>query len=377
MINFQISGASVLASALAVLALSAPSFASELTAELGGRVQIDYTNADIDTPDSSINDTELRRARLHVIGAYGSSVKYKIELNKASGSSVNVEDAYLQFTPEGSRFKIKAGQFKTHNSLDEQTSSRFISTLERAAFTDAFAFDRRVGLSVGTSGDNYTFDAGVFTTNLEENGGTDEGHAVSARGTFNPIKTDDMLVHLGASWRYRSKGDTASELRYRQRPYTHVAPSRIIDTGRFAKSDNFLGVEAAVIAGQFWAAGEYGLLGANGNGANSNADFGGFYGEAGVFFGGARTYKGGKFNRPKVDKPLGEGGYGALALVARYDQIDLQDGVYIGELDTMIIGADWYPIKYTRIGLNYFDSDATNGTADKGRGFTARLQFDF
>lgn len=362
---------------LVLSAFTTQSFATELTADVNGRVMIDYTIADIDTPDADINDSEVRRARIQVSGKYGDSIKYKVEFNKASGDSINLEDAYIQFSPKGSKFKVTVGQDNTPNSLDELTSSRFTATLERAAFTDAFGFNRRLGVAVGTSGDNYTFDAGVYTTNLEQDAGPDEGHAAAARGTFNPVKTDDMLIHLGASWRYRSKGDTGSELRYRQRPYTHVAPSRIIDTGRFAKSDNFLGAEAAVMAGQFWAAGEYAVMNANGNGTNPDGDFAGFYGEAGVFFGGKRTYKGGKFNRPKVNSPIGGGGYGALALVARYDKLDLQDGIYQGELETIVLGADWYPTKYTRVGINYFDSDATNGSADKGRGLLTRLSFDF
>lgn len=369
---------SVSATAIAaVMSLSGTAFATELTAKVGGRVMLDYTIADLDTPDTDINASEMRRARINVTGKYGSSIKYKLELNKATGNSVNVEDAYLEFTPENSKLKFKVGQFRTHNALDENTSSRYSSVLERAAFTDAFGFDRRVGVSVGTSGSNYTLNIGAYTTNLEENGGTDEGHAFAARGTFNPVKTDDMLVHLGASWRYRDKGDTASDLRYRQRPFTHVAPSRIIDTGRFAKSDNFFGAEAAVISGKFWAAGEYGTLAAKGNGVNPDADFNGYYAEAGVFLGGKKTYKGGKFNRPQVDNPIGEGGYGAVSFVARYDVLDLQDSIYTGELETIVLGADWYPTKYTRFGLNYFDSDATNGSADKGSGFVARLQFDF
>jgi len=357
--------------------ISETSWATDKTLKVGGRVQVDYTTADVDTPDTNISDTEIRRARLNVSGKYGSNIKYKFEINKASGKSVNVEDAYIQFTPSNSKIKVKLGQFKTHNSLDEQTSSRFISTLERSAFTDAFSFDRRVGASVGTSGDNFTFDAGVFTTNLENDGGAEEGHAISARATFNPIKTDQTLVHLGTSWRYRKKGETESDIRYRQRPFTHVAPSRIVDTGRFAGKDNFVGVEAAIIHNNLWASGEYAALNAKASGLSENADFSGFYGELGMFFGGKKTYKGGKFNRPKVDNPLGEGGMGAVSLVARYDSLDLEDGPYNGELRTLAIGADWWPTKYTRLGVNYFDADADNGTAESANGLVARLQFDF
>ncbi len=351
--------------------------AQDATLKVGGRVQIDYTLADLSGPDANINDTELRRARLNVSGKYGSALKYKFELNTNSSGDINAEDAYIQFVPADSPFKVKVGQFKTHNSLDEETSSRFMSVIERAAFTDAFSFDRRVGVSVATSGKNYTFDVGAFTTNLENNGGTDEGHAFAARGTFNPVKTDETLVHLGASWRFRSRGDTASDLRFRQRPFTHVAPDRIINTGRFAKSDNFFGAEAAVIHNNIWASGEYATLAANGSGTNPDADFSGFYGEVGVFFGGKKTYKGGKFNRPKVDNPIGEGGMGAVSIVARYDSVDLQDAIYTGELDTIVLGADWWPTKQTRISINYFDADAENGSANSANGLVGRMQFDF
>lgn len=351
--------------------------AQEATLKLGGRVMMDYTIGSYDNPDSDIDATELRRARLFVSGKYGDQIKYKFEVNKASGKSIAVTDAYIQFLPKASPFKIKVGQFKTHNSLDEQNSSRFMSALERSAFTDAFGFDRRLGISVGTSGSNYTFDAGAFTTNLEESGGSEEGRAYSARATFNPIKTADTTAHIGASWRYRSKGNTTSDLRYRQRPYTHVVSSRIIDTGRFAESDNFLGAEAAIIHKNFWAAGELAQLGANGSGVNADADFGGFYLEAGLFLGGRRTYKGGKFGRPKVDNPYGGGGMGALSFVARYDSLDLEDAAYLGELETIVVGADWWPTKQTRLGINYFNSDAENGSADKASGLAARVQFDF
>jgi len=178
------------------------------------------------------------------------------------------------------------------NSLDEQTSSRFISTLERAAFTDAFEFNRRLGVSLNTKGDNYTFSAGVFGDNLND-GSQQQGYALAARGTFNPIKTDDVLVHLGASVRYRNIGDTQSDLRYRQRPVSHI-PSRIISTGHIADSDVFVGAEAAAIVKNFWVAGEYGVTIADcvvAAGCTDDPSLHGAYGEAGIIFGGKRGYQ--------------------------------------------------------------------------------------
>ena len=375
---------SLAASTLAVtMALSTASQAEDFTIDFGGRYMLDYTVADLSDPDSEIRDEEIRRLRGKVSGKLNSKWSYKVETTidtESDGFNLILEDAYVQFKPGIGNWALIVGQDNTTVSMAEQTSSLFSSVYERAAITDAFGFSRRLGVIAKTSGDNYTFSAGVFSSNLEGDGGgsTGNGKAASARATYNPIKSDDMVVHLGAYWRYRDKGDDDnSDLRYRQRPFTHVAPSRIVNTGRFAKSDNTFGVEAAATTGKLWAAGEASILKANGSGANPDANFGGYYGEVGVFFGGEKVYKGNKFNRPKVDKPFGQGGYGAASFVARYDSLDLQDAIYTGKLDTVILGADWWPTRNTRLGINYFNADAENGSADKGEGFVARAQFDF
>ncbi len=368
--------------------------AQDITHKISGRVQMDYNIVDADNANTDWSASELRRLRLAVSGNVGSNVKYKVELNTNSSEDVNVEDAYVQWTPTDSKFYVKLGQFKTMNSLDEQTSSRFISTLERASFTDAFEFNRRLGLAVGTSGSNYTVSAGIFADNLSTDSGQ-EGTAAAARVTFNPIKEDGTLVHLGASARLRKTGDTQSDFRYRQRPFAHI-PGRVISTGRVADKDTFLGIEAAAIMNQFWVSGEYGMTNASCEACASNPDFDGAYAEAGVFLGGSKTYKGGKFNRPKVDKPITDGGMGAVSLVVRYDMIDLaDDAVNGGDLDNFVIGADWWPTKYTRIGINYFDGSANLGTSTSGldsafatlvnngvteedvSGLALRAQFDF
>lgn len=277
------------------------------------------------------------------------------------------------------------------------TSSRFISTLERAAFTDAFEFNRRLGATVNAKGGRYTLSAGVFGDNLEEDS-LKEGLAAAARATFNPVKTDDTIVHLGGSLRYRQTGDTQVDFRYRQRPVSHI-PGRIISTGRIADSDFFIGAEAAAIHKIFWAAGEYGVTFADCNAAAAcigDPTLDGAYGELGVFLGGKRGYKGGAFNRPGIDTPVSKGGKGALALVAHFDTIDLSGaGVDGGGYDSYTLGAEWWATKYTHVGVNLFKVDADLGGETSGldsnfaalvtsgvrnedvTGVIVRAQFDF
>lgn len=368
--------------------------AQDATLKMGGRVMLDYAAVDITNPNVDVRDSHVRRARLFARGEYGDSIEYKFEINHTTGSDLELTDTLIKFKPQGQKFTVTVGNYKTHNSLDEEASSRFTSTIERAALTDAFSLNRRLGVSIGSTGDNYTFNAGYFGESINGSEFGKDGNAAAARLTFLPYQDTDTTVHIGGSWRYRNGSDSLDEtvndgLRYRQRPYANVlgtentggvlSSGRIVSTPRFAGSDNLYAVEGLVIHKSLWAAAEYAMLDASGADGAADGSFSGGYIEAGYIIGGKRTYKksGGTYDRTTVDNPLGSGGLGALALVARYDTLDLNDGPYVGKLDTIVIGADWMPTKQTRLRLNYFDSDATNGAADSASGFVARLGFDF
>ena len=361
-----------------------------LDLKLSGRILYDYTQAEADTAALDIDETELRSARLALSGKTG-RVAFKVELETDEAGDIAATDAYLDYSPAGTQWKIRVGQFKTPNSLEEQTSGRFITFAERAAFTDAFELDRRFGVAAHTKGANWTFMAGAFGGSLNDTP-LQEGMALAARGTFTPVQTEDMTVHLGTSVRYREKGDDQSNLRYRQRPFAHI-PGRIVSTGSVSESDTLLGLEGAVLRGPLWISSEYGILSSDLT-VGGSATFGGGSIEAGYVFGG--TYKDGKFDRPKVDNPVTEGGYGALAVSARFDTLDLSDsGIDGGSLDTALLGLSWYPTSKTRVGLSLFQSDASLGATTSGldpafatavlasqssdtvTGFTLRLQADF
>ena len=397
-------------SVLPFLALSTQSMAQpdEFTVNVGGRLHIEYTAADFDNPDSSIDGTEVRRARIKASGNFNSDTKYKVEFNTSTGGSVDIEDAYVQYALPGSfvggtKWKVKLGHFKTQNSLEEDASSNTNHTIERAAFTDAFGLNRRAGIELATGGDNFTFKVGAFTTNINSDNSLQEGRAYAARVTFTPINTDENLVHLGASWRYRDQpGDSLADID--QGPFTAFPSGDIVQTADFSANDNFYGFELAAIHDKkLWAWGEYALLDVNAGGFADNgtafedATLPAFAAEVGYLFGGQQGYKGGKFTRTKVDNPVGDGGWGAFSVVARYDHLDLSDAppefdgtTSGGQLDTFVVGANWWMTNYSRIAINYFNVDADNDGAptfaagasnpafgDSGQGIVTRLQLDF
>ena len=196
-----------LAASTIVLSMMVSEFAmaqDDFTVKLGGRLHVDYAIADADNADFDVSATALRRARLKGSGQFGKNLKYKIETTFDEGGDVNLEDAYVSWKPNGSPIAFKAGHFKTQNSLQESNSSLDEDLIERAAFTDAFQLDRRVGFEVSTKSDNYQIQLGVFGENLEEidNNGGNEGFAVAGRGVYK-FDVANGLIHTGGSFRFR------------------------------------------------------------------------------------------------------------------------------------------------------------------------------
>jgi len=363
-----------------------------------GRIQVDYTNANGDNSGADFNGFDLRRAYIGAHGKLGDKFSYNVDVGVDETGKVTPIVAFLDWKPfntkKGSDFRIRAGQFKTPMSLDESTSSRFTSTIERAAFTDAFNIQRNVGIGFVERGKKHTLAGGVFGGAIDHQpfGSSTE---IALRGTYTPYITKKKAVHLGASFRYRTDNKDSGPNRYTQRPYSHnIDP--ILSTGRIAESDTTFAGEAAWINDKMWVAGEYAVNKVKCAICLTDPNFNGYYAEAGMFFGGRKVYKNGKFNRPKVYNPVTKGGIGAFSVVARYDGLDLVDtSVNGGDLKNVILGVDWYPTKNTRLGINYFNADANLGTSpsrlapefialqtasvtqEKVKGFIIRAQFDF
>jgi len=368
-----------------------------------GRAQFDYNFARSDnTEDFDISNTQIRRLRLGAKGKFGDGLKYKFEVNFDEGGDITAEDVFLEWSPGAlNGWALQLGHFKTQNSFDEINSSKFTTFLERAAFTDAFELDRRLGIALRNFGDNFSLEAGAFLTNLDNVSGNQEGWAASGRATYSPILEDDLKVHLGASFRYRNQGDDENLLEFRQRPFTENT-DRIISTGNIAGSDTLVQAEVIAQYKQFWAASEYAVTFANTDFAGlgvGDPTFSGWYAETGFYIGGDRIYKKGKFDRPTIDRPVTKGGLGAFSGAIRYDTLDLNSsGINGGSQDTVAVAADWWPTRYTRVGINYFYSnngisgltpgiDGVDGsvadliaqgiTEENVNGINVRMHFDF
>ncbi|NVD43706.1 porin [Qipengyuania atrilutea] len=293
--------------------------------------------------------SEARRIRLGVEGDIPGGFGYKVEVDFAEGAEIT--DAILTYGSGGATITI--GQHNNFQSLDELTSSRFTSHIERAAFTDAFGFERLLGVSAEYLSGDVLIQGGVFSDNIEDLPG--ERWGVDGRAVYLP-KIGDSQMHLGGSLHYADIAP-ADSLRYRYRPLVHFTDTRFVDTRSFdARSERGIGLESAFISGPFHAAGEAFWQTVSRPGDIEDADFFGGYAEVGYFLtsGDTRGYKAGVFDRVKPANPVGEGGFGALQVNLRYDYLDLTDGVITGGMQNGYIASlVWTPTDYTRFLMSY------------------------
>lgn len=348
----------------------APKFtdANGNTLKVRGRIFFDAASIDetlnVGTA-ADADDTEFRAARLGFEGQYD-SMKFKFEMDFAGRESV-VKDANVTFGKVGgSAFDISVGQMKTPNSLNETTSSRHTTFMERGAFTDAFGIDRRVGIKATHKGKKHLVEGGVFRTSIngmQDN--QDENTVYAARAVYMPTQAKDSLIHIGASVRYTDEDNSGAPGRS-SRWGAHLATEKVKPV---IGEEAFLwGVEAATVQGAFHAQAEY--MSEDGSLGDAN----GYMVSGGWFITGeSRGYKLGKFDRTKPSNPLSKGGAGAWEVAARYDVIDAT-GASDEESSAATIGLIWYPESHLRFKLEAIEAD---GDTYDASGVQLRTQIDW
>jgi phosphate-selective porin OprO/OprP len=353
--------------------------------KLGGRLQSDWMwgSAEDSTAEAFgeiVSGNEFRRARLFVSGTVYKVVEFKVQYDFAGGD-VKIKDAYigLKGLPFGT---LRFGHYNEPFSLETQTSSKYITFLERS-LPNVFVPGRNTGIGVLGSSDSQrmTWGLGVFT-DADDYGNSkthDDTYNLSGRVTFLPWLNGNDLLHVGVGLHHKGVND-GDDIRYRARPEVHLT-HRFVDTGSFAASSaNQIGLEAAGIFGRFSFQGEYI------NNMVSSEEYGDPSLQSGYLFGSVfltsgdhRRYKksSGAFDRTKPANPYkGNGGLGAIELVARYSWLDLSDAdVFGGELTDLTLGINWYINNVTRLMVNYIHAERVDiGSAHY---FQMRFQIDF
>ena len=279
--------------------------------QVGGRVMVDTAIYDKDKTSLG-SGAEIRRARLFAKGTVYNDWFYKAQIDFA-GNDVSLKDLYLGYNGFDA-VKITLGHHKEPFSLEELTSSKYITFMERG-LPNALSPGRDTGISVSTHGDRWGARLGYFYDGVENDNSPDaQGWGVTGRVHFAPLLENGNLVHLGAAASYRGDGD--DEVRFRERPESHVTGTRLVDTGTISDYSNqtLLGAEAAAVFGPLSLQGEYMQTSVDVDGPGSDPDFSGWYVFGSYFLTGEqRPYKAshGTFVRVKPKSIVGQGGHGA------------------------------------------------------------------
>lgn len=369
----------------------APQFANDsFTFKVRGRAYIDAVNQEVDREagaDYSSQVTRTRTVRLGVEGTWNQNWAYKAEVQVVGGSAA-WEDLILEYRPNDNT-SIMVGNYKTL-SLENVTSSRYTTFMERGAYNDVLGVGRVMTVAAKVNGENWTALAAVSGDSINSadpavvgNDGGSEQASIQGRVTWAPIVTDQNTLHLGLWGRKRDRGDQAG-FSYGVRNNTNYG-SQFTTSGAIGTADTQIGLEAAWLAGPFSLQGEFANIEIDRtNGLEQSATA--YYVAASWFVTGEKRnleVKKGEFGRTKILSPMTAGGPGAIELGIRYDNTDLSDitGVATaGEYTAWTAGATWYPFPYVRFMANYSKSQNDNpavGSDVDVDTLQFRAQFDF
>ncbi len=334
------------------------SFKSEnknFTIKVGGRIHADaaWYNDDV-TP---LNDgSEIRRLRLKVGGRIYQDWRYSYSYDATSNKDFRIKGAYLgYFGLNGWRFR--AGNLQQPFSLEELTSSNHITFMERSLI-NLFSPSYTLGATANTWGDNWSATVGIFgDTIAKRNQNKGGGHDFAGRLTYTPIKSGDLLVHLGVATVQQNLASDQTA-RFSTRPESHYTDGKLLSTGRLrsVESKSLYGLEAAVVNGPWSLQAEYVMAKLNRNN-RANPTFDGWYIQGSWFATGEKrrySSKSGAFTRIKPKSK-----YGAVELALRYSKLDLEDeSVTGGSGHNTTLGVNWYINRHVRVMANYINVTA-------------------
>jgi phosphate-selective porin OprO/OprP len=359
------------------------------SAHVGGRVTFDTaTFGSNDYGGAQKQDSwYFRQVWFSADGTLYTNAFWKLDLDFATGAVV-LKNLYVGLKNLGPLGSFQAGQFKQPFSLGAVTSFRFITFMEVAAATGAFApyYQDSFMLSNNFLEQKMLLAAiSVYKTTTNGTATGNSGYGVAARlaAFFLDDPDSHRLLHLGFSYTFVS--NPAGTKQFRARPDIGTG-TRFVDTGAVTADDEAVyDFEVLFTWSRLLVQAEYYWAQLNGGGG-PEPTFSGFYAEVSWFLWGGRVnYSKTKkvLDRPFIDETFhaGTGGRGAVQVALRYDSLDLSDsGVNGGLQNCITFGVNWYWNPQMRFMFNVIWADVSQG-APFGDGnltiFGTRFQLDF
>jgi len=347
------------------------------------RVQADGSFFFGDTYNDIGNAVAMRRVRMAYKVQLTEKWEAEIDMDFADALA-DLKDAFLMYTASP-RLDIKLGNYKERFSMEQNTSSRWLTFMERPAALRAIAPSRHIGVQfhyhrpyVVAVGGLHFQDVGDYEAvqNRKDNQrdhGWNEGYSLTGKLTFIPYWHEiDRGLHFGLAGSYRTpkthvSGSRFPSLRYDARSNNNINRKKYLDTNHMLHIDNYIlyNLEFAGNYKGFRMQTEYihstvNRLDDNEGNPRESETFGGFYIMGSyLLFGGTQLYNNyqGEYTQPINGKPWGD-----VEVAFRYDFTDLNNqrgdnpddwGVMGGSGEGFTFAVNYYAPKNIKFSLNY------------------------
>ena len=355
--------------------------------KLGGRIMWD-----VDSFDGALNrsnegsrrlSNDLRRSRLELGGTAYDAWKFKFDVDikdKPRGSNTHLHTVGVGYTGLNA-FDVFIGRTKEPFGLEELTSSKSISSIERNYFTEATDTDSQpeFGIRLDSKGSGLGWSIGLFNPA----GGpkkSDGGDRIAFTGRWFGalINTDSKTLHLGIAVTDRNIDQPIQQKGFA----LDIAESggNLDSSSLTIDSDRQWGVEGLYISGPFSLQSEVFVKKVGGANGGPSGDVHHYYSQATYSLTGERRRYKAKSGIADIIKPSADGW--AVELVGKLDHIELDiDGAPTEAVSGYLAGLNLYPSKNVKLMLNVIrvtsEKIATADDDDAATVISTRLQLAF
>ena len=337
-------------------------------------------------------DSDLipRTIRIYTTGAFGEGpdrTLYALQFGSVD-KNFYLHEGWLRWPGVSYVGNVQFGYLSVPQTLENVYPFGALTFMEAASMSLAFAPGNRMGIQFDRTFDNDRLFVAAGLWSVGADPGLNFGDTTQSllrptvRVTGLPILEDrgrfgKRLLHLGGSLSYVLAKE--SQIQYRARPESFIAPF-LTDTGVIkARFANLAGVEAIYMDGPLTLQAE--ATGSRVEGEPERYYFHGEYISAGWFLTGEqRAYDkaAGSLGllKPNTDFSWKNNTWGAWELGLRYSHLDLNSGsVRGGKMDIGMVGLNWYWDRYVRWQFNYGYAMVSEGLSPGNlQIFQARLQ---
>ncbi|QWT22322.1 OprO/OprP family phosphate-selective porin [Bacillus sp. NP157] len=357
-----------------------------------GRLLIDFTRtAGSQYETRNISGAQITSARLGGEGTIG-ALGYHVEADFAD-NVVALRQTYLTYATKlfGNTTKFYLGNFLKDLGTEGSSESARVPFMLRNAAT---AVGQPVVSYFGMGGQmrmygsnwHYSLSINGNAPNSSTSGSATDSTTYLTRAHWNPWKTQDGFLHVGAWYYYEKISNGVASINNTPAIALDYNDNLAVSASSIANptQDRGKGYELGGVLRNFWLMTEYGKRTIDSSTADSVTRHGSSFAAGWMITGEAPGFssRSGSWKGVKVNHPVTSGGWGAFELAGRVDHYDYADAPRGGTGKSYTLGMNWYLNDWSRLMLNWVHWNTDNKVGsfqgpDAGNSIGMRAQVVF